>query len=46
MDKDRAAYYEFYTGQNWGDKLNYDVCINTTHTVIKTIVPFLAKMFL
>ena len=45
MDKNRARYYEFYTGTKWGDKLNYDLCINTTGTVIKEIVPAVAKIF-
>ena len=44
MDKNRARYYEFYTGLKWGDKLNYDLCINTSDTVIKEIVPAIAKM--
>lgn len=44
VDKNRARYYEFYTGQKWGDKLNYDLCVNTTGTVIKEIVPAIAKM--
>ena len=44
MDKNRARYYEFYTGLKWGDKLNYDLCINTSGTVIKEIVPAVAKM--
>ncbi len=44
MDKNRARYYEFYTGLKWGDKLNYDLCINTSGTVIKEIVPAIAKM--
>ena len=26
----RAGYYEFYTGQKWGDKANYDLCVNTS----------------
>ena len=29
INKGRADYYEFYTGQTWGDKSNYDLCINT-----------------
>ena len=45
MDKKRARYYEFYTGHAWGDKLNFDLCINTTQTIIKKIVPALAKLF-
>ena len=45
IDKNRAKYYDFYTGNKWGDKSNYDLCINTTDVVIKDIVPYLAKMF-
>lgn len=44
MDKKRAKYYEFYTGQTWGDRLNYDLCINTTQTNIKEIVPAIARL--
>lgn len=45
IDKGRARYYSFYTGSAWGNKLNYDMCINTTDTEIKSIVPVIAKMF-
>ena len=45
IDKQRAKYYEFYTGHSWGDKLNFDLCINTTQTAIKEIVPVIAKLF-
>lgn len=45
IDKDRAKYYQYYTGLKWGDKSNYDLCINTTDTIIKDIVPIIAKMF-
>ena len=34
INKTRADYYEFYTGQKWGDKINYDLCVNT-----KSIAP-------
>ena len=44
MDKKRAKYYELYTGHSWGDKLNFDLCINTSRTVIKEIVPAVAKL--
>jgi len=44
IDKHRAKYYEFYTGHVWGDKLMYDICINTTDKDIESIVPHLAKM--
>ena len=45
IDRNRAKYYEFYTGLRWGDKLNYDLCINTTDAVIKEMVPAVAKLF-
>lgn len=45
IDKDRAKYYEFYTGQIWGDKRYYDLCINTTDTDIKEAVNAVSKMF-
>lgn len=44
IDKNRAKYYEYYTGQKWGAKENYDLCINTTDTVIKDVVVHVAKM--
>lgn len=44
VDKNRARYYEFYTGLVWGDKLNYDVCVNTTGLDLDEVVPHLAKM--
>lgn len=45
VDKDRAKYYEFYTYQKWGDKKNYDLCVNTTNVNIKEIVSVIAKIF-
>ncbi len=30
INRARAEYYEFYTGQKWGDKDNYDLCVNTS----------------
>lgn len=44
IDKNRARYYNYYTGTKWGDKLNYDICINTSNADIKALVPHLAKM--
>ena len=44
VDKSRARYYSFYTGQTWGDKLNYDVCINTANLSIDDAVKMLVKM--
>lgn len=45
IDKDRARYYDFYTGGSWGNIMTYDLCVNTTDTEIKEIVPAIAKMF-
>ena len=45
MDKNRARYYQFYTASDWGNMLNYDLCVNTSGKVIKEIVPAIAKFF-
>lgn len=45
IDKNRAKYYRFYTGREWGDKKNYELSVNTTDAVIKDIVPVFAKLF-
>ena len=29
-DKKRASYYRYYTGQNFGEAKNYDVCLNSS----------------
>lgn len=44
VDKRRQKYYEFYTGQKWGDRLNYDLCVNTTHLPIKDLASSIAKI--
>lgn len=45
MDKARSKYYSFYTDMKWGDKLNYDLCVNTTNLDIPGVVTVLAKLF-
>ena len=45
IDKNRSKYYDYYTGLTWGDKHNYDLCINTTNVNIKELVPVIAKIF-
>ena len=45
IDKHRARYYNFYTDLKWGDKSNYDLCVNTTNADIKLVVSSIAKMF-
>ena len=44
LDKDRASYYSFYTGNKWGDKSNYDICINTTNVIVGEIAAPVAAM--
>lgn len=44
VDKRRGKYYQFFTGQTWGDKLNYDFCINTSRTPIPEVVSAIAKL--
>lgn len=44
VDRSRANYYEFFTGLKWGDKKNYDLCINTTNVNLKSVVKELASI--
>jgi cytidylate kinase len=39
VDKSRAKYYEFYTGQTWGKMQHYHLCINTAGREIKKLIP-------
>lgn len=45
IDKRRAKYYSFFSARKWGDKSNYDLCINTTYVNIKDITQGIARMF-
>ena len=38
VDKERSKYYEFMTGQKWGDKTHYDLCLNTSALGIEKAV--------
>ena len=44
-DKNRSRYYEFLSGQKWGAKENYDLCINTssadTEKIIQCVISLL-----
>lgn len=45
VDKKRARYYKFYVDQVWGEKENYDLCINTSQfSEAKMIIPGLEKL--
>lgn len=38
VDKQRAEYYKHFTNQTWGDRNNYDLCIDTSKIgVVQTI---------
>ncbi len=38
IDKRRASYYKYYTGRNWTDAGNYDMCLNTGNMDYETCV--------
>ena len=44
VDKRRGRYYQFFTGQAWGDRLNYGLCINTSNTEIPELVKAVARL--
>ena len=29
LDRQHSKYYNYYTGQKWGDAVNYDICFNS-----------------
>ncbi len=43
VDKGRARYYEFFTGNKWGARQNYDICVNTTNISIKHLAESLSE---
>ncbi len=43
VDKNRKKIHEMIAPTRWGDKENYDLCINTTHVEIKKIIPCIAQ---
>ncbi len=45
IDKRRARYYENYSGKKWGDRLNYDLCVNTSQWSIEEIAGAIAQIF-
>lgn len=44
IDRNRQHYYRHYTGLAWGDRANYDICINTSGVDIKASAHALAMM--
>lgn len=45
VDKNRGNYYTDFTLQKWGEKSNYDLCINTSNVDIDNLVKHISKLF-
>ena len=43
-DKDRRAYYEYFTDTNWLDMLQYDLCINSSTVSKEQIIQMVKKL--
>lgn len=41
IDKNRRKYHDLISNLEWGDKENYDICINTSNIDIKKLIPVL-----
>lgn len=46
VDKSRAKYYQYYTGNTWGKRRNYDLLINTTSLKVEHVAVLLAGLVL
>lgn len=48
IDKRRASYYNYYTNQKWGEKQNFDLCIDSsrlsTDEVKDVIITYINKL--
>lgn len=44
-DKRRAAYYQMYTDQKWGDNKNYDIALSTSSLGIDTCVDIIVEIY-
>ena len=40
----RRRHYKYYTERNWGESLNYDLCINTATCGIDEAAEIIAKL--
>ncbi len=43
IDKERAAYRELFTEEEWGEKESYHLCVNTSGKEIKMLIPAIAE---
>lgn len=44
IDKARKSTHDLYSSYRWGDKIGYNLCINTTDMTIKDVIPLLANL--
>lgn len=44
LDREHVGYYRFYTGREWGNAKNYDLCINSAAYGIEGSVDMIKKM--
>ena len=48
-DKHRAEYYKYYTGREWSDARNYDLCLNSSKLgydrCVKEIISYINVRF-
>ena len=43
VDKERAEYYKHFTNQTWGDRSNYDICVDTSQLGVEATIDLLEK---
>ncbi|MBQ9662942.1 MAG: cytidylate kinase-like family protein [Oscillospiraceae bacterium] len=45
IDKARAEYHDIISSRAWGERTAYHLCVNTTGTEIKAVIPALADYY-
>lgn len=45
MDKQRESYYKYYTGRNFGEAGNYDICLNSSRLGIDRCVEMIRMAY-
>ena len=43
VDKERAAYYNFFSSKRWGDAQAYDLCVNTDGLEISEVAKLVLR---
>lgn len=43
IDRERVAYRELFTENEWGKKESYHLCINTSDKNIENLIPAIAE---